>query len=93
MENTVLQITLILLGLFALAALVRAVIGPRFTDRIVGVNAMNTLVIAIIVILSVFLKEDYLLDVALIYALLGFVANTLLLRNLYVKKKQEAEND
>lgn len=93
MENKVLLATLIFLGAFALAALVRAVIGPRFTDRIVGINAMNTLVIAIIVLLSVYLKEDYLLDVALIYALLGFVANTLLLRNLYVKKKQEAEHD
>ena len=93
MEKTVMLVTLISLGLFALAALIRAVIGPRFTDRIVGVNAMNTLVIAIICILSVYLEEDFLLDVGLIYALLGFVANTLLMRNLYVKKKQEAEND
>lgn len=81
--------TIALLGVFTLAALVKAVIGPRFTDRIVAVNAMNTLIIAIICILSVLMKADYLLDVALIYALLGFVANTLLLRNLYVKKKQE----
>ena len=80
---------LAVLSVFALAVLVRAVIGPRFTDRIVAVNAVNTIIIAVICVLSVYLGQDFLLDIALIYALLGFVANTLLMRNLYAKKKGE----
>lgn len=91
MGDKVLLAALICLGILSVAALVRAVIGPRFTDRIVAVNAVNTMVIAMICILSDYLAEDYLLDIALIYALLGFVANTLLMRNLYVRKKQEEE--
>lgn len=91
MEDKVLLAALICLGVLSVAALARAVIGPRFTDRIVAVNAVNTMVIAMICILSDYLAEDFLLDIALIYALLGFVANTLLMRNLFVRKKQEEE--
>ena len=89
MENTLMITMLAVLSVFALAVLVRAVIGPRFTDRIVAVNAVNTIIIAVICVLSVYLGQDFLLDIALIYALLGFVANTLLMRNLYAKKKGE----
>lgn len=91
MGDSISLAVIICLGVLSVAALVRAVIGPRFTDRIVAVNAVNTMVIAIICILSVYLTEDFLLDIAIIYALLGFVANTLLMRNLYIKKKQEGE--
>lgn len=89
MEKTILLIALTGLGLLLLAALARALMGPRFTDRIVAVNAMNTMVVAGICLLARYLEEDYLLDVAVIYALLGFVANTLLTRQLIAKKKGE----
>ena len=36
----------VVLALLILATLVRAVLGPRFTDRIVAVNVISTLVIA-----------------------------------------------
>ena len=43
----------VVLALLILATLVRAVLGPRFTDRIVAVNVISTLVIAELVLLSV----------------------------------------
>jgi multicomponent Na+:H+ antiporter subunit F len=61
------------LAALSLAALVRAVLGPRFTDRIVAVNVLNTLVVALISLLSVYFREDFLIDVALVYALLSFL--------------------
>lgn len=64
----------VVIALLILAALVRAVIGPRFTDRIVAVNVISTLVIAEIVLLSVYLREDFLVDIALVFALLSFLA-------------------
>jgi multicomponent Na+:H+ antiporter subunit F len=61
------------LAALSLATLVRAVLGPRFTDRIVAVNVLNTLVVALISLLSVYFREDFLIDVALVYALLSFL--------------------
>ena len=57
----------VVLALLILATLVRAVLGPRFTDRIVAVNVISTLVIAELVLLSVWLREDFLVDVALVF--------------------------
>ena len=54
----------VVLALLILATLVRAVLGPRFTDRIVAVNVISTLVIAELVLLSVWLREDFLVDVS-----------------------------
>ena len=62
------------LALLILATLVRAVLGPRFTDRIVAVNVIGTLVIAELMVLSVRLKEEFLVDIALVFALLSFLA-------------------
>ncbi len=67
-------IVLICIGLLAIACLVRSVMGPRVTDRIVAVNSIGTLTIVSIALFSVMLEEAYLLDVCLIYALLSFVA-------------------
>ena len=89
MDKTILLASLICLGLLMAAALLRAILGPRFTDRIVAVNAISTMLIAGICLLSRYLEEDYLLAVAIIYALLGFVANTLLMRQLIAKKRRE----
>ena len=64
----------VVIALLILATLVRAVLGPRFTDRIVAVNVISTLVIGELVLLSVRLEADYLVDVALVFALLSFLA-------------------
>ncbi len=61
------------LALVAMGYLIRAMIGPKFSDRILAVNGVQTLIIMIICILSVFQGENYIVDIALIYAMLGFV--------------------
>ena len=63
--------------------LIRAVIGPRITDRILAVNMLGTMVICSIAILSRFLGEAYLVDVALISAMISFVA-VLMLATTYL---------
>ena len=58
-KSWVLTVGAVILALLILATLVRAVLGPRFTDRIVAVNVINTLVIAELVLLSVrLIRED-----------------------------------
>ena len=65
---------IICIALLIVACLIRSVLGPRVTDRIVAVNSIGTMTITIIALFSVLLEEAYLLDVCLIYAMLSFVA-------------------
>ncbi len=62
-----------ILALLAFCYLLRTVIGPTFFDRILAVNNISTLVIVMISILAVVQGESYIVDVALIYSMLGFV--------------------
>ena len=70
--------------------LIRAVIGPRITDRILSINMIGTMTICSIAILSGLLHEGYLTDVALIYAMLSFVA-VLILAVMYIPAKSSRE--
>ncbi len=90
MSINVFSILLIILAALIIAALFKAVMGPRFTDRIVAVNCISTMVIVFILILSFYLKAEYLVDVAIIYALLGFTANLVLTRIL-LHRDQKAD--
>ncbi len=66
--------SLIIFAILIGVMLVRSVIGPRITDRILSVNMIGTMIICCIVILSRSLDEGYLVDVALIYAMISFVS-------------------
>ena len=91
MEDKLLTGTLVVLVLLMLALMPKVIKGPRFTDRIVAVNAINTMVTASICLLSRLHRAGYLLDVALIYALLGFTATTLLTRLLAAEGRKEGK--
>lgn len=65
---------IVCIAVLIVACLIRSVLGPRVTDRIVAVNSIGTMTIVIIAILSVLLDEAYLLDVCLIYAMISFVS-------------------
>ena len=84
-------------ALLASVALYRAVRGPSTADRVIAVNMTGTVTIMLIVLLSLSMGEGYLMDIALIYAMLSFLAVVLLCR-IYIgvhraKKEKEAEKD
>lgn len=83
---------MICIALLIVACLIRSVLGPRVTDRIVAVNSIGTMTIVIIAILSVLMDEAYLLDVCLIYAMISFVA-VIVLTKIYtgVYRQEQAE--
>lgn len=60
--------------------LVRAIIGPRLTDRLVAVNIISCKVVILFAVLAVYMDEFYLLDVCLTYALISFLAVVVLSR-------------
>lgn len=65
---------MVFLALLIVVAVVRSFLGPKTADRIIAVNMIGTMVIAIIAILTILMKEDYLADVALVYAMVSFLA-------------------
>ena len=78
---------LVVLGVLVGIMLIRAIIGPRITDRILSINMIGTLVISAIIVLSMKLDESYLIDVGLIYAMISFIA-VLVLASIYIPAKK-----
>ena len=101
--NSLLLFTMIVLAVAIFFCLLRALLGPRFTDRIIAVNLIGTKTIILICALAIYMAEQYLVDVALVYALISFLAVVVLV-NIYLsthkrkmieieKEKQEAQNE
>ena len=82
-----LVITLVVLVVLLLASLARVVIGPTVWDRLLGMNLITTKIVMAIAVLAVLMDRTFLVDVAIVYALLGFIASILIAR--YIEKKGE----
>ena len=76
--SIVFTVALVIIGLLVIACLVRAIRGPRIADRVIAVNMMGTLIVITICILSFLMGEGYLVDIAIIYTMLSFLAVVLL---------------
>lgn len=85
---------MLLLAALAVFCLARAVIGPRFTDRLVALNSICTFSVLIIGILSYVLGESSIADICILYALLNLVAVVVLTRIAILRwRRQNPELD
>ena len=85
---------LVVLSILTLLCLVRAIQGPRIADRIVSINMISTLTITMICVLAMMQNQGYLADVALIYALIGFLAVVVLCKvymGIALEKREKAK--
>lgn len=80
--NDIFMISLVLVMLSILMALIRVIRGPTAPDRIVGLDTINTLVIAGMIIFGVAEKEVIYIDVAIVYALLSYVTTLIVAKYL-----------
>lgn len=93
--ETVFTGTLIFLAVMLVLCFIRAVRGPRIADRIVAVNMMGTMVMVMIAVLALLLKEGYLADICLIYAMISFLA-VIVLTKVYMgvyRERKEKEKE
>ena len=93
-SGSVLTVIPIILAVMVLICLIRAIKGPRTADRIVAINMMGTLTMVIIAVLAVKMDEGYLVDICLIYAMISFLAVTLLAKvymGVYAERKKNEE--
>ena len=77
--------------------MIRAILGPRITDRVVALNMIGTLVVLMICIISYLLEETFLVDVAILYSLLNMLVVVILCRvanrRHHELEEQEAHHD
>ncbi|MCK5636553.1 MAG: cation:proton antiporter [Thermoplasmatales archaeon] len=75
----------IVLGFLLLAiviALIRVIKGPTAPDRVVGLDTINTIVVAGMVIFGAITQNIIYIDVAIIYALLSFISTLFIAKYL-----------
>lgn len=90
-ENIVLILAMLCLSVAIFFCLVRAVMGPRMTDRLVAVNIISIKSVMLILLFGVYLHDDQFLDIALVYTLLSFLAVICLARNMLMRATKRRE--
>ena len=80
------------LTLLALVCLIRCILGPRISDRVLAINQIGTITVIMVALTVLLLGEGYLADIALVYAMLSFLAVILLSKvytGIYMERKHE----
>lgn len=90
-QNFILVGAGIFLSITVFLCLMRAALGPRFSDRIIAASMTGTQIILLISVLAVVIGEDYLADICLIYAIISFLSIVVLARSVIEKKEDEEE--
>jgi len=66
-------ISLILIGIAVLLSFIRLIIGPTSSDRLLASDTLATITTALLVFMALFFDRLIYMDVAIVYAVLGFV--------------------
>ncbi len=75
------------LALIMMLSLYRAVAGPTVLDRLIGVNAIGSKTVALLILIGlVYRRVDMFVDIALAYAMLNFIA--VLAASRYFQKRK-----
>ena len=87
-------VSLCALAVMMIASFVRAVKGPSIGDRIVAVNMIGTQIIIMIGVVALMMNESYLTDVAMLYALISFLAVVVLCKvymGVFLERRAQEE--
>lgn len=64
---------------------VRFLMGPKLSDRVVAFDTMGIIAVSFLVLLSVTIKSAIYLDVAFVFALIGFIGTIIFARFNVIK--------
>ncbi len=81
----ILVLAILFLSIVIIGSMYRAVKGPSAADRLIAINVIGTKTIVLILMISLVFRENYFVDVALVYALISFVASVVIAN--YIEKK------
>ena len=90
--NDIFLYTGIFIGILLLLPTYRSLVGPTVLDRLVGVNAIGSKTIVMLIIIGLIYKRvDMFVDIALAYAMLNFIA--VLAASRYFQKQKGVYDD
>lgn len=75
-----------LMGLGILFTIIRMILGPKLSDRVVSLDTFNMIIIGVIAVLASVFESNLYLDIAIIYAILAFLETIVFSRYLEGKK-------
>ncbi len=83
----------VILAIFAFVSLYKAYKGPTPTDRIISVNIILTKTATILCVMAVIADSYFYIDIAIVYALIGFIATVILAKFIDTKKLYRGVGD
>ena len=92
-QNAVLIFAMLFLSVTIFFCLLRAVLGPRTTDRLVAVNIISIKGVILILLLGQYLHDNQFTDIALVYVLLSFLAVIALAKNMLTRNARVEKED
>ncbi len=92
-ESGLLIFAMLFLSITIFFCLLRAVLGPRTTDRLVAVNIISIKGVILILLLGQYLQDSQFMDIALVYVLLSFLAVVALAKNMLSRSARRKEED
>ena len=78
---------------FLCASVVYLIKGPSVWDRLLGMKLISAKVVSLIIIFASENETAYLLDLAIVYALFGFICTIFIATFIAERKKVDAPND
>ena len=68
---------------------VRAIRGPTTPDRVLSVDTINSIVIALIVIFGIYYGNEMVIDIAIVYAMMSFLGTIAISKHVMGKEMHE----
>lgn len=78
----------ITLTFFVLVTIIRLILGPTASDRLVALNVLSTVSLALLVLWGISIQRTLYLDVALVYDIFGFLGFLAITRFLKQSKEE-----
>lgn len=79
------ELVLIVIALMSFAGLFRVLIGPTVWDRLLGFALFSSKAIIVAVLIGIVINRTYMIDVAIIYGVLGFIGTIMIAR--FIERK------
>lgn len=71
---------LVAVAVLSIGGVLRILVGPTVWDRLLGLGLISSKIVVAIAVFAYALQRTFLLDIAIIYSLLGFIASVLIAR-------------
>lgn len=84
------EVILSILALLMIVGMVRVFVGPTIWDRLLGLSLVSAKIVMGIIVFASLLERSFLLDIAIVYSLLGFIGSVLIARFLERRKGEQS---